>query len=84
MIDSLLLCPGTPSNVFVATPTDSLLLGGVEGSNPSLNDAARVILGTILGAAVDTTGIVSERLCPGTFSNVFFSCSLDGGVRGPT
>lgn len=83
--DSLRLCPGTPSNISrtEASSVNALLLtGGAAGCCPSLKEAARVILGTIAGAAVDATVIVPVRLWPGTFANVLASCSFVGGVRG--
>ena len=57
--------------------TDNLFFpGGVAGlSNPNLNAAAFVNRGAIAGGAVDATLIVSARLCPGTFTNVFFARS---------
>lgn len=81
-IDSLLLCPGTPSKVAFTSATlaiEGLLLS--SGLIPSLSEAARVILGAIVGAAVDATLIVSERLCPGTFANVSARRSFVGGAR---
>lgn len=63
------LWPGTPSNVlaapcFVLSPSgsDFLLSTGVGRGWPNLNDAALVILGAIVGAAVDATAIVLARL----------------------
>ena len=54
------------------------------GGVPSMrNDAARDMRGSIDGAAVEATGIESVRLCPGTFANIRWRASLEGGVRGP-
>jgi len=73
-IDSLLLCPGTPSNVseegFLATPPFAFPSAvaargrvGFEGVFcPILSEAALVIRGAIAGGAVEATGIVSARL----------------------
>jgi len=63
-IVSLLLCPGTPSNVFVfSSSVAARRTGDGEGViRPSLNEAALVIRGAIVGGAVDATVIVSERL----------------------
>jgi len=83
-MDSLRLWPGTPSKVFFAKSSALivLLLGCGSGWIPSLSDAARVMRGTMTGAAVDATAMFSARLCPGTLANVFASCSLVGGVLG--
>ena len=81
-IVSLLLCPGTPANV--AFTSAALARAGFffsSGLIPSLREAARVILGAIVGAAVDATVIVSERLCPGTFAKVCARRSFVGGAR---
>ena len=53
---------------------------GVTGC-PSLSEAALDILGAIVGAAVDATVIVVDRLWPGTLANVSASRSLLNGVR---
>jgi len=48
---------------LTASALDSVLLvTGGGGVCPNLNDAARVIRGAIVGAAVDETGRASERL----------------------
>ena len=86
---SLLLCPGTPSKVLagpclVCSPFADILflIAGGGGAWPSLNDAARLIRGAMIGAAVDATAMVLERLCPGTFAKVCARRSLDTGARG--
>jgi len=83
-IVSLRLCPGTPSKVFLVFLELAILfvVGVGAASFPSLNAAARVIRGAITGAAVDATAMLSARLCPGTFANVFASRSLESGARG--
>ena len=79
---SLLLCPGTPSNVAFASP---LFAAAVfffsSGLMPSLREAARVMRGATVGGAVEATVMVSERLCPGTLANVCASRSFVGGAR---
>ena len=65
-----------------ASVTIDLGRTGLGGVAPSMHiDAARVMRGGILGAAVDATGMDSVRLWPGTFANMRWSASLDGGVR---
>jgi len=76
-IVSLRLCPGTPSKVFFCSPSevfglpfeeagelveDLMRNAGLGWSFASLNDAAFVIRGAIVGGAVLATEIVSERL----------------------
>jgi hypothetical protein len=85
---SLLLWPGTPSNVFklgaagLSDLTDFIGAGGGTAPLPILREAALVIRGAIAGAAVDATEIVPDLLCPGTSMNVAFCCSLVGAARG--
>ena len=81
---SRLLCPGTPSNVFTwpSAVSDRDRTTAGAGVCPSLSDAARVIRGAIVGAAVDATEIVLVRLWPGTFANVSAWRSFVTGARG--
>lgn len=81
---SLLLCPGMPSNVFAcpSVVNDFDLTTAGAGVCPNLKEAALVIRGAIVGAAVDATAIVLERLWPGTFANVSAWRSFDTGTRG--
>ena len=66
-----------------ASVTIGLGRTGLGGVAPSMRiDAARVMRGGIDGANVEATGIDSVRLWPGTFANMRWSASLDGGVRG--
>lgn len=79
------LCPGTPSNVPLSLSEIERRIpraGVVGGATPSLSAAARVIRGAIVGAAVDATEIVVERLWPGTSMNVCLCCSFVGITRG--
>lgn len=96
-IDSRRLCPGTPSNVallavvsfalatvpfgFPFAAGTMLFRGDSADFCPIRNDAARVMRGANTGGAVLATVMVSERLCPGTFANVFARRSLVGGAR---
>ena len=50
---------------------------------PCLRAAAFVILGAMVGAAVEATTIVVERLCPGTSMKFCFCCSFVGTTLGP-
>lgn len=87
-MDSRRLCPGTPSNpgaLGFAGESPFAVVGrfGFSGGFwPRRSDAARVMRGATTGGAVLATAIVSARLCPGTFANVFASCSFVGGARG--
>jgi hypothetical protein len=83
-IDSLRLCPGTPSKVSlleVGADTCLVILGA--GLIPSLNEAALVIRGAIVGAAVEATEMIVERLWPGTSKKAIFCCSFVGATLGP-
>jgi hypothetical protein len=83
-MDSRRLWPGTPSKVLFATSAeliDLLLICG-SGCIPSRSDAARVMRGAIVGAAVEATAMTPARLWPGTLANVLTSCSFVGGVLG--
>jgi len=102
-MDSRLLWPGTPSNVFAcasfsaafalsssaafAFTCATVMMGfgrtGRDGVAPEMRSAAaRVMRGDMDGGAVDATGMVSVRLCPGTLANIFLRVSLEGVVRG--
>lgn len=62
-IDSLRLCPGTPSKVWLLVESDETRLTTFgEGLIPSRNAAAFVIRGATVGAAVEATAIDVERL----------------------
>lgn len=79
-IVSLLLCPGTPSNVDLFSML-CLLFTGATGFScliPNLNAAAFVILGANAGGAVDATEIVLDLLCPGTSMKICFISSFVG------
>ena len=66
-----------------ASVTIGLGRTGRGGVAPSMRiDAVRVMRGGIIGANVEATGMDSVRLWPGTFANMRWSASLDGGVRG--
>ena len=67
------LTPLTPPSPAAASEA---LLGFSSTFCPNLKLAALVILGAIAGGAVDATEIVSDRLCPGTFANVFATLSF--------
>lgn len=70
--------------------TERFLIAGATGLAPfaaaaSLairNEAALVMRGAIAGGATDATAMVSLRLCPGTFANVWASRSFESGARG--
>lgn len=86
-MESRLLCPGTPSNVpvpgdWVLSDFTGRVLTGVTGVWPRRNEAARVIRGAIVGAAVEATDMVPERLWPGTSIKRAFCCSLVGATLG--
>ena len=88
---SLRLCPGTPSKIAgfeaVGLPTitlEGLRFAGVGAGCPMRNAAARVMRGATAGGAVEATGMVPERLWPGTLANVLASCALESGARGAT
>jgi hypothetical protein len=74
------------SSAALALTCANVMIGfgrGFSGGAPSIrNAAARVMRGSIDGAMVDATGMDSVRLCPGTFANIFWRASLEGGVRG--
>lgn len=86
-IDSLRLCPGTPSNTSLLrdpapeADTARTIFGG--SWIPCLSAAAFVMRGAMAGAAVDATWIVDERLCPGTSINACFCSSRVGATLGP-
>ena len=83
-IDSLRLCPGTPSNVsLVELVDDTCLVIFGAGLIPNLNAAAFVMRGAMVGAAVEATAMVVERLWPGTSKKASFCCSLVGATFGP-
>ena len=76
------------SSAALALACASVMIGfgrtGLGGGVPSMrNDAARDMRGVIVGASVDATGMDSVRLWPGTFANIRFIASFEGGVRGP-
>jgi hypothetical protein len=56
---------------------DFMRIAGFGVSLAILNDAALVIRGAIVGAAVLATVIVSARLCPGTFMNASRCSAFD-------
>jgi hypothetical protein len=76
------------SSAAFAFACASVMIGfgrtGFGGGVPSMrNDAARDMRGSIDGVPVDATGMDSVRLWPGTFANIRFIASFEGGVRGP-
>lgn len=75
------LCPGTPSNVCFSELSEGFRTGA-GGVIPRRSEAARVMRGAMVGAAVLATAMLSARLWPGTFANVFASRSLVSGARG--
>jgi len=79
-----LLWPGTPSNVvFLSFVRNHCRRGMGCGARPRRREAAFVILGAIVGAAVEATVIMLFLLCPGTLANICAWRSFEISVRGP-
>lgn len=74
------------SSAALALACANVMMGfgrGLGGGAPSIrNAAARVMRGGIDGGLTDATGMDSVRLCPGTFANILWRASFEGGVRG--
>lgn len=91
-IDSRRLCPGIPSKMFPLL-TEGRAFGFVGGAKLPVgvdivlfvrrSSAARDMRGAMVGAAVEATWIVLERLWPGTSRKACFVSSFVGITRGP-